>query len=329
MDLSTKYLGLDLPHPITVGASPLVDDLDQVRRLEDAGAAAIVMHSLFEEQLIREQIGTVESMELHANSFAEAQSYFPEPLEYRLGPEAYLEQIMKVKQLVSCPVIGSLNGSSGEGWVEYAKEIEKAGADALELNIYYVAKAFEVDAALVERRILEIVSQVKSAINIPVAVKLSPYLTALRNFAVSLVKAGASGLVLFNRFYQPDIDIEELEAVPTLKLSESSELLLRLRWTAILHKQIDASIAITGGVHTGADAIKAVMAGADSVQIVSAALQNGPEVIKTIREDMKAWMQKKEYESLTQMKGSMSLLKSPNPEAFERANYMRILAGWR
>lgn len=329
MDLSTTYLGLNLAHPITVGASPLVDDMDKVRRLEDAGAAAIVMHSLFEEQITREQLGTIMDMELHANSFAEALSYFPEPAEYRLGPEAYLDQIRKVKAAVSCPVIGSLNGATGKGWVDYAKKIQQAGADALELNVYYVSQKFGDDATAVEQRVLDIVSGVKAAVAIPVSVKLSPYFTALRNFAGALVGAGADGLVLFNRFYQPDIDIEALEASSTLHLSDSSELLLRLRWAAILHGQVKASLAITGGVHTPADAIKAVMAGADVVQVVSAALKDGPEVVKALRDGMAQWMEAKEYASLTQMKGSMSLLKSPNPEAYERANYMRILNGWR
>jgi dihydroorotate dehydrogenase (fumarate) len=329
MDLSTKYLGLDLAHPIMVGASPLVDDMDKVRRLEDAGAAAIVMHSLFEEQITREQLGTVMDIDVHENSFAEALSYFPEPADYRLGPEAYLDQIRKVKAAVSCPVIGSLNGATGKGWVEYAKKIEQAGADALELNIYYVSQKFGEDAAAVEGMVLGIVKGVKAAVGIPVSVKLSPYFTALRNFAGALVGAGADGLVMFNRFYQPDIDIEALEPSPTLHLSDSSELLLRLRWTAILRGQVMASLAVSGGVHTPVDAIKAVMAGADAVQVVSAALKGGPEVVKALREGMAQWMEAKEYASLTQMKGSMSLLKSPNPEAFERANYMRILNSWR
>ncbi len=329
MDLSTKYLGLDLAHPIMVGASPLVDDMDKVRRLEDAGAAAIVMHSLFEEQITRDQLGTIMDMEVHENSFAEALSYFPEPADFRLGPESYLEQVRKVKDAVSCPVIGSLNGATGQGWVDYAKKIEQAGADALELNVYYVSKEFGEDATAVERMILGIVMGVKVAVRIPVSIKLSPYFTALRNFAGALTDAGVDGLVLFNRFYQPDIDIEALEPTSTLHLSDSSELLLRLRWAAILHGQLKASLAISGGVHTPVDAIKAVMAGADVVQVVSAALKGGPEVVRTLREGMARWMDEKEYDSLAQMKGSMSLLKSPNPEAFERANYMRILNSWR
>ncbi|MFI5143922.1 MAG: dihydroorotate dehydrogenase-like protein, partial [Thermoanaerobaculales bacterium] len=256
MDLSTKYLGLNLPHPLMVGASPMVDELDQVRRLEDAGAAAIVMHSLFEEQITREQLGTVLDMELHAESFAEALSYFPTPQEFRLGPESYLEQIQKIKAAVKVPVIASLNGVTPAGWLDYAKLIEQAGADALELNVYYLATHPWETGDGVERRTLESVRTVKGAIKIPVAVKLSPFYSSLSHFAKQIDDLGADGLVLFNRFYQPDIDVEALEIVPSLKLSDSSELLLRLRWLAILSGHVKGSLAISGGVHTPLDAIK-------------------------------------------------------------------------
>ncbi len=329
MDLSTTYLGLNLPHPFMPGASPMVDDLDTVRRLEDAGASAIVMHSLFEEQITREQIGTIEAMEIHAGAFAEALSYFPEPEEYRLGPEQYLEQIAKIKRAVRLPVIASLNGVTLGGWLEYAQKIEQAGADALELNVYYLAAKSWEAGSLVERRILEMVHAVKNGVRIPVAVKLSPFFSSLGHFASELDRLKVDGLVLFNRFYQPDLDPEDLEVVPTLSLSDSSELLLRLRWLAILSGRLKASLAASGGVHTGLDAVKAVMTGADAVQLVSAILRRGPKQLAVVRNDFSAWMEKHEYESVAQMKGSMSLLKSPDPSSFERANYMRILQGFK
>jgi len=329
MDLSTTYLGLKLPHPFMPGASPMVDDMDVVRRLEDAGAAAIVMHSLFEEQITREQLGTVQAMEIHAGAFAEALSYFPEPEDYRLGPEQYLDQIRKIKSAVKVPVIASLNGVTLGGWLEYAQKIEQAGADALEMNVYYLAtKAWEA-GSLVERRILEMVHAVKTGVKMPVAVKLSPFFSSLGHFVSELDRLKVDGLVLFNRFYQPDIDPEELEVVPSLHLSDSSELLLRLRWLAILAGRVKAGLAVSGGVHTGLDAVKAVMTGADAVQVVSALLRRGPKHLGVIRQEFTQWMEKHEYESVAQMKGSMSLLKSPDPASFERANYMRILQGFK
>jgi dihydroorotate dehydrogenase (fumarate) len=329
MDLSTTYLGLALANPLVAGASPMVDDLDTVKKLEDAGCAAIVMHSLFEEQITREQLGTVMDMESHADSFAEALSYFPQPQEFRLGPEAYLEQVRRIKAAVKVPVIGSLNGTSPAGWLDYAKLIEQAGADALELNVYYLAtQAWETSDA-VERRALDGLKTVKAAVKIPVAVKLSPFYSSLAHLAKQLDDAGADGLVLFNRFYQPDLDVEELEVVPSLKLSDSSELLLRLRWLAILSGHVKGSLACSGGVHTPLDAIKAVMAGAHAVQVVSALLQRGPAYLATLRDGMASWMEEHEYASLEQMHGSMSHQNSPNPQALERANYMRILQGWK
>ena len=329
MDLSTTYLGLNLAHPLMVGASPLVDDLDAVKRLEDAGAAALVMHSLFEEQITREQEGTLLDMELHAESNAEALSYFPTPDEFRLGPEKYLEQLLRIKQAVAMPVIGSLNGITPAGWLHYGKLMEQAGADALELNVYYLATDPAESAAAVEKRTLDLVRSLKAEVRIPLAVKLSPFFSSLAHFAVELEGAGADGLVLFNRFFQPDIDPEALEAAPSLQLSSSQDLLLRLRWLALLHGHLKGSLAVTGGVHTGQDALKAVMAGASAVQMVSALLLHGPARLSQARAELAEWLEEHEYESLQQALGSMSLQKCPNPQAFTRANYMRILNGWR
>jgi len=329
MDLSTTYLGLELPHPFMPGASPLVDDLDTVKRLEDAGAAAIVMHSLFEEQITREQLSTVLDMEMHADSYAEALSYFPEPKDFALGPEPYLDQLRRVKAAVGIPVIASLNGTSPAGWLDYARLIQEAGADALELNVYYLATHEWEPGEAVERRVLDVARTVKGAVSIPVALKLSPYYSSLTWLASELDKAGVDGLVLFNRFYQPDIDVANLETSPTLRLSDSSELLLRLRWLAILASKLKGSLAASGGVHTAVDAVKAIMAGADAVQVVSALLVNGPEYLEVLRAGLTAWMEEHEYGSLEQMHGSMSHANSPNPEAIERANYMKILQSWR
>jgi len=329
MDLSTTYLGFKLPHPLMPGASPLVDELDTVKRLEDAGAAAIVMHSLFEEQITREALGREAAIEAHEDSFAEALSYFPRPEEYRLGPDSYLEQIRKIKKAVKVPVIASLNGTTPSGWLEYAKLIEQAGADALELNVYYLATDTQESSDLVEQRTLDAVKVVKEEVKIPLAVKISPYFSSLAHFAKQLDDAGADGIVLFNRFYQPDIDIEALEVVPNLNLSHSPTLRLRLRWLAILHGHLKASLACSGGVHTVEDAIKAVMAGASAVQVVSALLNAGPQHLKALRDGMQRWMEKHEYESLEQMRGSMSHANCPNPQALERANYMKILSSWK
>lgn len=328
MDLSTTYLGLELPHPLMPGAGPLVDDLDNVRRLEDAGAAAIVMHSLFEEQIAIEQLGTIYHMEMHADSFAEALSYFPTPSEYRLGPDDYLERIRRLKEAVGIPVIASLNGVTPAGWLEYAKLMEQAGADALELNFYYMATDPAESGDAVERRLVEIAHTVKQETALPVAVKLSPFFSSLANVAQRLDEVGVDGLVIFNRFYQPNIDVEALEVTPSLYLSDSSELNLRLRWLAVLSGRVRASLAVTGGVHTHLDAIKAVMAGAHAVQMVSALLEKGPAELRKVREQMAVWLEAHEYESLRQMQGSMGLDRCPEPGAFERANYMRVLQSW-
>jgi dihydroorotate dehydrogenase (fumarate) len=328
MDLSTTYLGLSLPHPLMPGASPLVDDLDMVKRLEDAGAAAIVMHSLFEEQIIGERAQTLRQIESHTDSFSEAPSYFPDRPHVAVGPEPYLEQIRRIKAAVRVPVIGSLNGTTAAGWLDFARLIQQAGADALELNFYIVATDPLVQGEAVEQRALDILHRVKASVTIPVAIKLSPFFGSFAHVASQLDGLGADGLVLFNRFYQPDIDIETLEVVPRLQLSDSSELLLRLRWLAVLSGHVRASLAVTGGVHTAVDAIKAVMAGAHAVQLVSALLQHGPEHLKMVREEMIRWMEKHEYHSLSQMQGSMNLKRCPDPQAFERANYMRVLQSW-
>lgn len=329
MDLSTTYLGFKLAHPFMPGASPLVDDLDNVKRLEDAGASAIVMHSLFEEQIVREQLATFIHTDRHGESFAEALSFFPKSDRFALGPEEYLEHIMRIKGTVSCPVIASLNGTTVGGWLGHAKAIEQAGADALELNVYAVQADFEESAQDVEDRTVEMVKAVKQAVRIPVAVKLSPFYTSLAHFARRLDRAGADGLILFNRFYQPEIDAGELTAVRGLPLSTSLDLPLRLRWLALLSNKVRPSLAVSGGVHGALDAIKAVMAGAHAVQLVSALLQRGPRYLAALRERVVAWMDEHEYDSLAQMHGSMNLEMCPDPSVYERANYMLTLQSWR
>ena len=328
MDLRSTYLGFQLTNPLIVGASPLTGRLDSVRRLEDAGAAAVVMHSLFEEQLVREQLATAAAMETPAESFAEATSYFPSLPDFKLGPDQYLAQLGQIKEAVDIPVFGSLNGTTPGGWVEYARLIEQAGADALELNTYDLVTDPDQDGASVEQRTVELVEAVRQSIKIPLAIKLSAFYSSLPNLAQRLVAAGADGLVLFNRFYQPDIDVEQLE-VQRLDLSDSSELLLRLHWLAILSGRVDASLAATGGAHNSLDVIKAVMAGAHAVQMVSALLRNGPQHLTTVRQHLTAWLEEHEYDSLAQMQGSMNLTRCPNPEAYERVNYIQLLESYR
>jgi len=328
MDLSTKYLGLELPHPLMPGASPMVHDIDTVRRLEDAGAAAIVMHSLFEEQIVGEQIFSHRAMDLHAESYPEALSYFPHPDQYVLGPDEYLEQIARIKNTVDVPVLGSLNGTTLGGWLEHARLIEQAGADALELNVYSVAVDPSDDAASLERTTAEMVREVRHTVSIPIVVKLSPFYTSLGHFAARLVDEGARGLIVFNRFYQPDIDVDALEVTPALRLSDSSELPLRLRWLAALSGRTSCSLGASGGVHTAIDAIKAVMCGAHAVQMVSALLKHGPQHLAKVRHGMQAWLEENEYESLQQAQGSMNLARCPDPKAYERANYIHVLQSW-
>jgi dihydroorotate dehydrogenase (fumarate) len=327
MDLSTTYMGFKLPHPLIPGASPMVDNLDTVRRLEDAGAPLLVMHSLFEEQIVNEELYFTRTMEDADYSTPEAMSYFPRPAEFVLGTEEYLNQIFLLKRVVSVPIIASLNGTTEGGWLAYAGLIEQAGADGLELNIYDLAADPNETGEQVESRALRVVRAVRDSLTIPIAVKLSPFYSSIANFAKKLDNLNVNALVLFNRFYQPDIDIEELQAV-RVNLSTPSDLLLRLRWLALLHGKVRASLAATGGVHSATDAIKAVMAGADGVQIVSALLQRSPAYLKEVREGMAHWMEEHAYESLAQMRGSMSLARCADPKAYERANYMRLLQSW-
>jgi dihydroorotate dehydrogenase (fumarate) len=329
VNLKTEYLGLMLPHPLVAGASPLSDDLDGVRRLEDAGAAAIVLRSLFEEQITREQMSEFDNLERHGESFAEAASYFPSPDAFALGPFEYLNHLRRAKEAVRIPVIASLNGSTPGGWLEYARLMEEAGADALELNLYRIATDPDTTSADIERQAVETVREVKKAVTIPVAVKLSPFYAGFAHVARELDRAGADGLVLFNRFYQPDIDVDELTATRTLHLSDSSELRLRLHWMAILSGRVDASLAVTGGVHTALDVVKATMAGAHVTQMVSALLRHGPMHIRMVFHELSTWMQQHEWHSLLEMRGNMSLAKVPDPDAYERANYMLMLQGWK
>jgi dihydroorotate dehydrogenase (fumarate) len=329
MDLSTNYLGLTLPHPLVAGASPLADDLDGVKRLEDSGASAIVLRSLFEEQIRREQMTEYFNLDSHGESSAEASSYFPSPHAFSFGPYQYLEHLRCAKEAVGIPVIASLNGSTPGGWIEYARLMAQAGADALELNLYRISTDPETKSDWIEHQAVETVRQVKRAVTIPVAVKLSPFYTAFAHLARELDRAGADGLVLFNRFYQPDIDAEELTATRTLHLSDSSELLLRLHWLAILSGRVRASLAATGGVHTALDVVKATMAGAHATQMVSALLRHGPAHLRTVLRDLAAWLQEHEWDSLAMMRGNMNLSRVPDPDAYERANYMLMLQGWR
>jgi dihydroorotate dehydrogenase (fumarate) len=325
MDLSTTYMGFKLPHPLVPGASPMVDNLETVKRLEDAGAPMLVMHSLFEEQILNEELYFTHTMEHSEFSTPEALSYFPRPADFALGTNEYLEQLARIKQIVSVPVIASLNGTTEGGWLAYAGLIEQAGADGLELNIYDLAADPNETGEQVETRALRVIRAVRDSLSIPIAVKLSPFYSSISNFARKVDELGVEALVLFNRFYQPDIDIENQEAIRVMNLSSPAELLLRLRWLALLHGKLRASLACTGGVHTATDAIKAVMAGADAVQMVSALLQRGPTYLQQVRDDMTRWLEEHEYESLAQMRGSMSLMRCPDPKAYERANYIRLL----
>ncbi len=324
-DLTTTYLGLQLKNPLVASASPLSKKMDSVRRIEDAGAAALVMYSLFEEQITHDSQELDHYLERGTNTFAESLSYFPDLGIYNLGPEPYLEHLHKIKQTVSIPVIGSLNGISSGGWVEYAHRIEKAGADALELNIYYLPTDPDLTGAELEEDYVQLVRDVRAKVKLPIAVKLSPYFTAFPNLAKRIVAAGADALVLFNRFYQPDFDLEELEVVPNLVLSTSNELRLPLRWIAILYGHIQADFALTSGVHTAQDVLKAMMAGANVAMMTSTLLENGVGRIMHILNDLQEWMEEHEYESIEQMRGSMSQQAVTEPAAFERANYIKAL----
>jgi dihydroorotate dehydrogenase (fumarate) len=329
MNLKTTYLGLELDSPLMPGACPLSENLDTIRKLEDSGASAVVMYSLFEEQILREQLAHQQHVESPGESFAEATSYFPDLPSLQIGPDEYLDNIRKAKEAVSVPVIGSLNGYTPGGWTDYARKIQEAGADALELNIYYVGRDFREPGDSLERRMIQIVEEVRNTVDIPVAVKIGPFFSAMANVAGRMDQAGADGLVLFNRFFQPDIDIEKMEVAPNLLLSTSYELRLRLRWLALLSGRIKASLAVTGGVHTGEDVVKAIMAGAHAVQVVSALLNNGPEYLKKLKADLTAWMAEHEYESVDQLRGSMSAESTDDIADIVRSNYMQILKGWK
>ena len=330
MDLTTTYLGMKLRSPLVMSASQaLSEEIDNVRRAEDAGAAAVVLYSLFEEQLRMEARELDHHMTAGTESFAESLTYFPEPSEFHLGPEGYLKHIQQAKKAVKIPVIASLNGMSLGGWTDFAKQIEQAGADALELNIYYVPADLNLSGAEVEKTYLDILKAVKSAIKIPVAVKLSAQFSSIGNMAKRLDDAGANGLVLFNRFYQPDIDLDALEVTPKVLLSTPQAMRLPLRWIAILHGRIKADLAGTSGIHTGEDAIKMLMVGANVTMLCSALLKNGIGHLRTVEQEMRNWMEKHEYESVSQMRGSMSQIKCGDPTAFERAQYIRAVTTYK
>ncbi len=328
MDLKTTYLGLELKNPIICGSCPLGTNLDTLRALEVAGAAAVVLPSLFEEEIMGAARAQME-MESAGAGFAEASSYLPDPDGYHVGPNQYLDHIGAAKEAVSIPIIASLNGTTPGGWTQYAEKMEAAGADAIELNAYYLAADPDETGEHVEERVIDIVRGVKDAISIPVAVKLSPFYSSLSNLARKLEEAGADGLVIFNRFYQPDLDIEELDVVPNLRLSTADELRLRLRWLAILSSQVKLSLAATGGAHNAVDVIKAVMTGANAVQMVSALLIHGPEHITRTLEAIEFWLSEHDYKSLEQMQGSMNMSNVPDPDKLTRANYMKMLDSWQ
>jgi len=328
-DLSTTYLGLNLKNPLVASASPLSKKLDRAKKLEDAGISAIVMYSLFEEQIIHESLELDHYMNRGSESFAEALSYLPDGGLYGISPEKYLNQVAGLKKALEIPVIGSLNGVSKGGWTSYAKKIEEAGADALELNMYFIATDENMTSNDIEDMQVELVAEVKSAISIPLAVKISPFVTSVPNFVRRLVDAGADGLVLFNRFYQPDFDLDELEIVHSLDLSTSADLRLPLRWISILHGKVNADLALTSGIHTHKDVLKAMMAGAKVAMTASNLLHNGEQAIGPLLSDLETWMKEREYESIQQMQGSMSQKSVKEPAVFERANYMKVLGSFR
>lgn len=329
-DLSTTYLGLNLKNPLVASASPLSKKIDKARKLEEAGISAIVMYSLFEEQIIHESLELDHYLSRATNAFPEAPTHLPDGGLYAISPERYLNQVAGLKKALTIPVIGSLNGVSKGGWTNYARKIEEAGADALELNMYYLATDLDLTSAEIEDRQVDLVAEVKSAITIPLAVKISPFVTSVPNFAKRLVEAGANGLVLFNRFYQPDFDLEALEVVHSLDLSTSAELRLPLRWISILYGKVNADLALTSGVHTSRDLLKAMMAGAQVAMVASELLWDGSTTrVKEILAHTETWMLEHEYQSIKQMQGSMSQKSVKDPAAFERANYMKVLNSFR
>ena len=325
MDLKTKYLGMTLKNPIVPSASPLSRNLDNMKRLEDAGASAIVMYSLFEEEIAHESVELDHYLHYGTDSFAEALTYLPSASEYNLEPDAYLDLLRKAKESLGIPVIPSLNGITAGGWVKYAKYFEEAGADAVELNVYYIPTDARLTSHDVEQRYIDVLTAVRDSVSIPIAVKLSPYFSSLSNVVEKIVKAGANGLVMFNRFYQPDIDLNQLEVVPGVTMSDSSANRLPMRWIAIFYGKLKASLAATSGVHTAEDVLKLVMAGADVTMMCSALLQHGTGHIQKVLTDLNKWMEEHEYVSIEQMKGSMSQKSVADPAAFERTNYVKAL----
>jgi dihydroorotate dehydrogenase (fumarate) len=328
MELTTKYLGLKLRTPLVVAASPLSEEIDKIKRMEDSGAAAVVIYSLFEEQLRRDRYELAHNLEQGTESFAEALTYFPEPEEFHLGPEEYLKHIADAKKAVRIPVIASLNGSSAGGWTQYAKAIQQAGADALELNIYHIPSDMDQTGAQVEQTYLDILTAVKAEVTIPVAVKLSPFFSNFANMAKRLDGAGADGLVLFNRFYQPDIDLETLEVKPNILLSTPMAMRVPLRWIALLFDRVRANLAATSGIHRASDVLKMLMAGADVTMLCSVLIRHGIPHIATIEREMSAWMEEHEYVSIQQLRGSLSQKNCADPSAFERAQYMRAISSY-
>ena len=329
MDLKTKYLGLTLRSPLVVSASPLSEYVQNIKMMEDAGAGAVVLYSLFEEQIRLEQHELHYHTSMGTDSFVEAQSYFPEAEEYKMGPEQYLDHIRKSKEAVDIPIIASLNGSTIGGWTEYAKEMEKAGADAIELNVYYIPSDLSMSGANVEQTYIDILRSVKSAVDIPVAIKLSPFFSNMANMAQRLDDAGANGLVLFNRFYQPDIDLEEFEVTPNVQLSTSQAMRLPMRWIAILKDKIAADLAATSGIHTGIDVVKMLLVGANVTMICSALLKHGIFHLQNIEKHLVEWMEQNEYAAVEEMIGAMSQQKTADPSAFERAQYMKALTYYK
>lgn len=329
MDLTTTYMGLRLKNPLVPSSSPLTQSIESLKRLEDAGAAAVVLYSLFEEQILLESHQLDHHLSYFTDAFAESLDFFPDLGMYNIGPEKYLDLIRLAKESLDIPVIASLNGVTPGGWVHYARLMEAAGADALELNIYYIPATVEMSSTEVESRYSEVVKAVRADVSIPLSVKIGPYFSAPGAMMKELAQCGAKGLVLFNRFYQPDLDIEELNVVPHLVLSDSNDLRLPLRWVAMMYGQVFADFAITGGVHTAADVMKAMMAGANVTYLASALLIHGPTHLQTLLTEMEQWMASKEYESIQQMRGSLSQRHAADPDAFERANYMKVLASWR
>lgn len=328
-DLSTNYLGLHLKNPLVPSSSPLSKHLDSARRLEEAGASALVMHSLFEEKIEEEDERLARFFHQQSIGHGEAESFHPVPDSYKSYEEKYLEHLESLKASLEIPVIASLNGTTDGGWVNYASELEKAGADALELNVYYIPAAPNEDCCAVEQRYLDVLTAVRDKVSIPIAMKLSPQFSSLVNFATRLEEAGANGLVLFNRFYQPDIDLETLEVTPQLELSSSEESLLRIRWLAILHGRLNCSMAITGGVHNARDVLKSLLAGADITHMCSALLRRGPGHLAMVLRAMEEWLEEREYESVSQLKGSVSQRNATDSAAFLRANYVNVLESYR